>query len=112
MDPKYATSGPDEQEELARYFQDRFGMKVLHADPAELTLKKDEVYYAGECIDLVYRDYTVYDLIESEKVSIIAVNPGNKVHGHDSSIGPVTDKECPLIFRRKPAAGAKLHSRR
>jgi hypothetical protein len=68
VDPKYAGSGPDEQEDVARYFHDRYGMKVLHADPAELTLQKDEVYYAGECIDLVYRDYTVYDLVDQQRV--------------------------------------------
>jgi hypothetical protein len=70
VDPKYAGSGPDEQEEVARYFHDRFGMKVLHADPAELTLRDDEVYYGGACIDLVYRDYTVYDLIDREKAHV------------------------------------------
>ena len=34
------------------------------------------------------------------------------MHGHDSSVGPVADKQCPLIFRRELAACAKLHSRR
>ncbi len=37
VDPKYAGSGPDEQDELARYYGARYGMRVLHADPAELT---------------------------------------------------------------------------
>jgi hypothetical protein len=60
-------SGPVEQEALARYFHDRYGLKVLHADPRELTLQGEEVYLAGELIDLVYRDYTVWDLIEVEK---------------------------------------------
>jgi hypothetical protein len=67
VDPKYAGSGPDEQEEVARYFHDRFGMRVLHADPAELTLRDQEVYYGSECLDLVYRDYTVYDLLDRER---------------------------------------------
>src|SRR5262249_43929386 len=38
VEPKYAGSGPDEQEALARYFHDRHGLKLMHADPAELTL--------------------------------------------------------------------------
>ncbi len=64
VEPKYAGSGPDEQEALVRYFHDRFGIKVLHADPSELTLKSGEVSYEGEPIDLAYRDYPVYDLAE------------------------------------------------
>ena len=48
VEPKYAGSGPDEQEALARYYHDRHGLKVMHADPAELTLRDDEVYYDGD----------------------------------------------------------------
>jgi hypothetical protein len=64
IEPKYSGSGPDEQEALARYYHDRHGMRVLHADPAELELAGDEVTYAGEAIDLAYRDYAVYDLLD------------------------------------------------
>src|SRR5262249_19357024 len=60
-------SGPLEQEALAQYFHDRYGLKVMHADPHELSLQGDEVYCAGLPIDLVYRDYPVFDLIEAEK---------------------------------------------
>lgn len=70
VEPKYAGSGPDEQEELARYFHDRYGMKITHADPAELTLHKGEVCYGGDPIDVVYRDYTVLDLIELQQKGI------------------------------------------
>lgn len=66
VEPKYAGSGPDEQEALARYFHDRYGTKILHADPAELSLKGGEVYYDGEVVDLAYRDYEVRDLIALE----------------------------------------------
>ena len=62
VEPKYAGSGPDEQEALAQYFHDRFGLKVLHADPRELSQRNGEVYYEGNIIDLAYRDYTVADL--------------------------------------------------
>jgi hypothetical protein len=67
VEPKYAGSGPDEQEALAQYFRDRYGMRIMHADPAELTLRGREVYYEGEAIDLAYRDYPVADLIELER---------------------------------------------
>lgn len=63
VEPKYAGSGPDEQEALAQYFHQRYGTKVLHADPAELTLRGQEVYYGNEAIDLAYRDYAVCDLV-------------------------------------------------
>jgi len=67
VEPKYAGSGPDEQEALARYFHDRYQLKVTHADPRELTLQGDEVYCGGEAVDLVYRDYPVADLLDLEK---------------------------------------------
>jgi hypothetical protein len=64
VEPKYAGSGPDEQEALARYFHDQHGLRLMHADPAELTLRDGEVYYDGAAVDLVYRDYAVADLID------------------------------------------------
>jgi hypothetical protein len=70
VEPKYAGSGPDEQEALTRYYHDRYQLKVTHADPRELTLEGDEAYYAREAIDLVYRDYSVADLLELEKEGI------------------------------------------
>src|SRR5262249_45704289 len=63
----YAGAGPDEQGELARYYHDRYGLKVLHADPSELTLRGGEVCYNDEPVDLVYRDYEVRDLLALEK---------------------------------------------
>jgi hypothetical protein len=70
VEPKYAGSGPDEQEALTRYFHDRYQLKVTHADPRELTLEGDEAFYGGEAIDLIYRDYAVADLLELEKAGI------------------------------------------
>jgi hypothetical protein len=70
IDPKYSGSGPEEQEELGRYYHDRFGLKLMHADPHELTLNGAEVYYEGDVVDLVYRDYPVYDLLELEKTGV------------------------------------------
>jgi hypothetical protein len=70
IEPKYAGSGPDEQETLTRYFHDRYGLKILHADPAELTLCGGEVCYEGDPVDLAYRDYPVSDLIELERQGV------------------------------------------
>jgi hypothetical protein len=70
VEPKYAGSGPDEQEALAQYYHDRYGMKLLHADPAELSLQGGEVRYEGVTVDLAYRDYPVADLIDLEKQGV------------------------------------------
>jgi hypothetical protein len=67
IEPKYASTGPDEQAVLARHFEDRYGMRTLHADPAELQGAGGETYYEGELIDVAYRDYPIADLIELER---------------------------------------------
>jgi hypothetical protein len=70
IDPKYVGIGPDEQEALAHYYHERHGLKIMHADPSELTLSKGEVYFQGEMVDLVYRDYAVADLLNLERKGI------------------------------------------
>ena len=70
VEPKYAASGPDEQQELAQYFHQRYGTKILHADPAELRLCGEAVYYNDDRVDLVYRDYAVADLIALEQQGV------------------------------------------
>jgi len=69
------SSGIDEQEDVARYYHERYGLRVMHADPAELTQEGGEVLYNGQVIDLAYRDYAVCDLLELEK--------------HGANIGPM-----------------------
>ena len=64
VEPKYERSGPDEQEVLARYLFDRYGMRSSHADPSELTLRGGEVLHEGARVDVAYRDYAVSDLLE------------------------------------------------
>ncbi len=64
VDPKYDPDGPDEPEALVRYFAERHGIRVLHADPAELRLEGDEVFYGDDRVDVAYRDYGVLDLLE------------------------------------------------
>lgn len=63
LEAKYISSGIDEQEDLARYFQQKYGLRVLHADPAELSIANGEVCYQGTTIDVAYRDYSVLDLV-------------------------------------------------
>jgi hypothetical protein len=70
VEAKYAGSGIDEQEDLARYFHDQYGLKVMHADPRELTLSGEEVIYGGDAVDLVYRDYTVADLLVLSRTGV------------------------------------------
>jgi hypothetical protein len=64
IDPKYEAEGPDEPEALARFYRDRHGITVLHADPAELHLRGDDVYFDDARVDVAYRDYGVLDLAE------------------------------------------------
>jgi hypothetical protein len=70
IEPKYAASGPDEQEALARYYHDRFGLQVFHADVLELTPRGEEVCYEDTPLDLVYRDYSVSDLLTLERAGL------------------------------------------
>lgn len=70
VEPKYAADGPAEQEYLAEYYRARFGLTALHADPAELRLAGDEVYYGDTRVDVAYRDYEIRDLLALEKDGI------------------------------------------
>jgi len=70
VEPKYAGSGPEEQQELADYLHKQYGLRISHADPAELQLKSGDVWYDGSPIDVAYRDYSVADLIELESEGV------------------------------------------
>lgn len=70
VEPKYAKTGPDEQEALARFFHDRYGLRIMHADPSELSLNGDEVVYDGQRVELAYRDYEVRDLVALEREGV------------------------------------------
>jgi hypothetical protein len=70
LDAKYVASGPEEQEELAHFYEERYELKLMHADPSELRLQSGEVYYGDQVVDLVYRDYGVNDLALLEKDGI------------------------------------------
>lgn len=67
VEPKYEADGPNEQSAMARYFRERHGVTVVHADPTELRLVGNEVWYQDTCIDVAYRDYEMRDLLELEQ---------------------------------------------
>jgi hypothetical protein len=102
VEPKYVSSGIDEQGMLAQYFHERYGIKISHADPAELSLEGDEVYYAGSPIDLAYRDYPVYDLIDLEREEGISVEPMRTLFRQNRVISSITaevdQKSCWEVF--------------
>ena len=97
VEPKYAGSGPDEQAALARYYHDRYGIQCMHADPTELTLEDGEVRFQGTPVDLVYRDYSVADLLElkQEGVDVEPMRTLLRQNRVISSIGAELDqKSC------------------
>jgi hypothetical protein len=89
VEPKYAGSGPDEQEALAQYYHERYGMKITHADPSELTLRDGEVSYEGEVVDLAYRDYAVYDLLDLEREGV-DIEPMRQLFRQNRIISSIT----------------------
>lgn len=64
VEPKYCNTGIDEQQVLAEFYHAHHGIRVLHADPTELSIRNGEVYFGPDRVDVVYRDYTVSDLLE------------------------------------------------
>jgi hypothetical protein len=70
IEPTHAGSGPDEQVALANYYHERYGLKVMHADPSDLSLRDGAVVYQGVPIELAYRDYEVRDLLALEREGV------------------------------------------
>ncbi len=67
VEPKYVHDGPDEQSNLIHYLAEQHGLTIVHADPTELRVEGNEVWYEDVCVDVVYRDYETRDLIAMEK---------------------------------------------
>jgi carboxypeptidase Taq len=67
VEPKYVAEGPEEQSHLVEYFRARRGIELTHADPRELELVGDEVFYQDMRIDVAYRDYEIRDLLALER---------------------------------------------
>jgi len=75
IEPKYAGDGTMEQSPLAEYYAERHQLKVVHADPAELRLEGDEVWYEDSQIDAAYRDYEIRDLTWMEAEEGMDIQP-------------------------------------
>jgi carboxypeptidase Taq len=67
VEAKYVHDGPNEQSVLSDYLSRRHNLTIAHADPRELRVKGDEVYYEDVRIDVAYRDYELRELIALEK---------------------------------------------
>jgi hypothetical protein len=101
IEPKYELEGIDEQRRLVEYYQRRHGLEMLHADPSELRLKDAEVYCGDRRVDLVYRDYSVLDLVDlqAEGVDVEPMRLLFRENRVISSIGAELDqKSCWEIF--------------
>lgn len=101
IEPKYAGDGPDEQSMIAGCLEGRYQVKVLHADPAELRLVGDQVYFQDTPVDLGYRDYSVAEILALEKEGV-DVRPMRQLLREDrmvSSIAAEIDqKSCWEVF--------------
>jgi len=75
IDPKYAGDGPIELEPLAEYYRETRGLNIVHADPSELYVRNNEVWFEDTKVDLGYRDYEVRDLIYLEKEEGLDIRP-------------------------------------
>ncbi|HEX5048274.1 MAG TPA: carboxypeptidase M32 [Gammaproteobacteria bacterium] len=67
IEPKYVEEGPNEQSHLVEYYRAQRGIELRHADPRELRLDGDEVYYEDTLVDVAYRDYEIRDLLALER---------------------------------------------
>jgi hypothetical protein len=63
VEPKYVHDGPDEQSSLSRYLAEHHGLTIVHADPRELAVRGEEVFYGEVRVYVAYRDYETRDLI-------------------------------------------------
>ena len=67
VEPKYVHEGPNEQSVLSDYLSRRHDLTIAHADPRELRVEGEEVFYEDVRIDVAYRDYEMRELVALEK---------------------------------------------
>jgi hypothetical protein len=100
VDPKYAGDGTNEQETLMAFYRGR-GIEVYHADPEELYVRNNEVYYENHLIDVAYRDYEVRELAEMETEGM-NVRPMKQLFRQNQMVssmaGEFDHKSCFEIF--------------
>lgn len=101
VEPMDVDSGIDEQGVLAEYYHERHGITVLHADPKDLEDSGGEITLNGVPVDLLYRDYSVLDLVKLERAGK-SVEPMRRMFRENriiSSIAAELDqKNCWEIF--------------
>jgi hypothetical protein len=111
VDPKYAEDGPDEPDALAAYYGEHHGIAVLHADPSELRLRGDDVWYGDHRVDLAYRDASVLDLVEQAKDGV-DVGPMRALLRQNRVVSSITaeldQKSCFEVFTDPELAGRFL----
>jgi carboxypeptidase Taq len=69
VEPKYVHDGPNEQSVLIDFLSRRHDLTIAHADPRELRVRGNEVFYEDVRIDVAYRDYEMRELVALEKES-------------------------------------------
>jgi len=75
LEEKDALDGPVEQQALAEYYRDNYGLVIVHADPSELRLDGEEILCGDLPIDVAYRDYELRDIVDLEVEGRIDVRP-------------------------------------
>src|ERR1700730_3206043 len=75
IEPKYSGTGIDEQAPLAEYYLQRHGLKIMHADPAELYLRGGEVWYGARSAAISYHGYQLRQLIALEHEEGVNIEP-------------------------------------
>ncbi len=75
IEPKYEDGGPNEQPALIGYLRGKHDGAIVHADPRELRVAGEEVFYEDVRIDVAYRDYESRDLIA------LGLREGNELAG-------------------------------
>jgi hypothetical protein len=99
-DPKNI-SGITEYPRLAEYFKSR-GHHAVVADPREIRLQNDELYYRDTVLDVIYRDMDIKQCIELEKTENIDLKPIRKAFERNQVIsslaGDFDHKSCWELF--------------
>jgi uncharacterized circularly permuted ATP-grasp superfamily protein len=99
-DPKNV-SGITEYPRLAEYFISR-GHEAVVADPREIRLQNDELYFRDMVIDVIYRDMDIKQCIALEKTEGIDLQPIRKAFERNQVIsslaGDFDHKSCWELF--------------
>jgi hypothetical protein len=113
IEPTHAGSGPDEQAALADYYHERYGLRVLHADPSELSLQDGQVICQGVPLELAYRDYEVRDLLTLERAGV-DIEPMRVLFRQNRLVSSMTgefdQKSCWEVLTDPELANAYFHA--